>query len=70
MEVGGLGYFYQPMFWESKGWETQFWLPAELQPTKILVGSASPGISDRLVVNKDNASPGGLQASDQRISVF
>ena len=25
---------------------------------------------DCLVVNKDNASPGGLQASDQRISVF
>ena len=25
---------------------------------------------DRLVVNKDNASPGGLQAGPQRISVF
>ena len=30
----------------------------------------APAGHDPMVVNKDNASPGGLQAGPQRISVF
>ena len=49
-----------------------FLLSAQLHllclPTQIVVASASN--SDGLVVNKDNASTGGLQAGPQRISVF
>ena len=41
-------------------------------PTQISQEQKGHGraICDRMVVNKDNASPGGLQAGDQRISVF
>ena len=37
---------------------------------QICLDSDAPAGHDRLFVNKDNASTGGLQAGPQRISVF